>query len=186
MEPDMSARRSCASSRRCRCSSPGSTRVASCCRRSCRVRPHRIVERSRRHRYAMRHGDTRFLVMTHSHALDYRLVPGRFSNATIRRGSASSARRARARASVPGLLSDGLVASRPIALVCPIGVDGIDSKLPAVCDRRCRTAAAGHLRHRLRANEHALAANAAASRLQPTGGGCRQAARSRARERQRR
>lgn len=75
--------------------------------------------------------DTRFVVMTHSHPLDYALC-----KAVLERndqawlgviGSKSKSVRFRSR-----LLSDGLGREQTDRLVCPIGVDGIDSKLPAV------------------------------------------------------
>jgi hypothetical protein len=71
-----------------------------------------------------------FLVMTHSHALDYELV-----RAILRRndfswlgliGSQSKAARFRSR-----LARDGIGAERIARLVCPIGVRGIQSKWPA-------------------------------------------------------
>jgi xanthine dehydrogenase accessory protein XdhC len=72
----------------------------------------------------------RFLVLTHSHALDYEL-----SRAILRRGdfawagligSASKAARFRSR-----LARDGVGADAIARLVCPIGVAGIASKWPA-------------------------------------------------------
>jgi xanthine dehydrogenase accessory factor len=74
--------------------------------------------------------DAYFLVMTHSHALDYDLV-----RAILRRndfawlgliGSQSKAARFRSR-----LCRDGIAAERISRLVCPIGVPGIESKWPA-------------------------------------------------------
>lgn len=74
--------------------------------------------------------DTRFLVMTHSHPLDYALC-----KAVLERddqpwigviGSKSKSVRFRSR-----LLRDGLGREQTDRLVCPIGIDGIDSKLPA-------------------------------------------------------
>lgn len=71
-----------------------------------------------------------YLVMTHSHALDYELV-----RAILRRndfawlgliGSQSKAARFRSR-----LSRDGIGADRIARLVCPIGVPGIESKWPA-------------------------------------------------------
>jgi xanthine dehydrogenase accessory factor len=73
---------------------------------------------------------TRFLVMTHSHPLDYAL-----SKAVLERndrpwigviGSKSKSVRFRSR-----LLREGLSHEQADRLVCPIGIDGIDSKLPA-------------------------------------------------------
>lgn len=75
--------------------------------------------------------NTRFVVMTHSHPLDYALC-----KAVLERndqawlgviGSQSKSVRFRSR-----LVSDGLGREQTDRLVCPIGVDGIDSKLPAV------------------------------------------------------
>jgi xanthine dehydrogenase accessory factor len=74
---------------------------------------------------------TRFIVMTHSHALDYRLckaVLDRGDQAWLGLiGSNSKSVRFRSR-----LLDDGVPQDRVASLVCPIGVGGIDSKLPAV------------------------------------------------------
>lgn len=74
---------------------------------------------------------TRFVVMTHSHALDYRLckaVLDRGDHAWLGLiGSTSKSVRFRSR-----LLSDGITQDRVANLICPIGVSGIDSKLPAV------------------------------------------------------
>ena len=73
---------------------------------------------------------TRFVVMTHDHALDYELC-----RAVLEReddywlgliGSASKSARFRSR-----LLREGLPAATVSRLQCPIGVPGIDSKLPA-------------------------------------------------------
>lgn len=74
--------------------------------------------------------DARFLVMTHSHALDYalcRAILGRgdFAFAGVI-GSSSKAARFRSR-----LSRDGVGADRTARLVCPIGIDGIASKWPA-------------------------------------------------------
>lgn len=75
--------------------------------------------------------DTRFVVMTHSHPLDYALC-----KAVLERndqawlgviGSKSKSVRFRSR-----LLSDGLGREQTDRLVCPIGIDGIDNKLPTV------------------------------------------------------
>jgi xanthine dehydrogenase accessory factor len=75
--------------------------------------------------------DTRFVVMTHSHPLDYALC-----KAVLERndqawlgviGSKSKSVRFRSR-----LLGDGLGREQIDRLACPIGIDGIDSKLPAV------------------------------------------------------
>jgi xanthine dehydrogenase accessory protein XdhC len=74
--------------------------------------------------------EAHFLVMTHSHALDYELV-----RAILRRndfaslgliGSQSKAARFRSR-----LSRDGIARDRIARLVCPIGVPGIESKWPA-------------------------------------------------------
>lgn len=73
---------------------------------------------------------TRFIVMTHSHALDYALC-----KAALERndhswvgviGSKSKSVRFRSR-----LLREGMSQERVDRLICPIGVDGIDSKLPS-------------------------------------------------------
>lgn len=73
---------------------------------------------------------TRFLVLTHSHPLDYalcRAILGRPDCAWIGLiGSASKAARFRSR-----LARDGLSAAAIARLVCPIGIDGITSKWPA-------------------------------------------------------
>lgn len=74
--------------------------------------------------------DTRFLVMTHSHPRDYALckaVLERDDRAWIGViGSNSKSVRFRSR-----LLREGLSREKVERLVCPIGVSGIDSKLPA-------------------------------------------------------
>lgn len=74
---------------------------------------------------------TRFVVMTHSHALDYQLckaVLDRGDRAWLGLiGSNSKSVRFRSR-----LLDDGVSQDRVASLVCPIGVGGIESKLPAV------------------------------------------------------
>jgi len=73
---------------------------------------------------------TRYVVLTHDHALDYELC-----RAILRRGdsswlgligSASKSARFRSR-----LLRDGLSRETLRALTCPIGIPGIASKLPA-------------------------------------------------------
>jgi xanthine dehydrogenase accessory factor len=73
---------------------------------------------------------TAFLVLTHDHALDYALC-----HAILERddfswlgliGSSSKSARFRSR-----LTRDGVAADRIARLVCPIGVAGVDSKLPA-------------------------------------------------------
>jgi len=72
---------------------------------------------------------TRFVVLTHDHALDYelcRLILARGDSAWVGLiGSASKAARFRSR-----LLRDGLSAQRVSRLTCPIGI-AISSKLPA-------------------------------------------------------
>jgi xanthine dehydrogenase accessory factor len=73
---------------------------------------------------------TVFLVLTHDHALDYALCHailerGDFSWLGLI-GSGSKSARFRSR-----LARDGMAADRIAQLVCPIGVAGIDSKLPA-------------------------------------------------------
>ncbi|MGA9026913.1 MAG: xanthine dehydrogenase accessory protein XdhC [Steroidobacteraceae bacterium] len=72
----------------------------------------------------------RFLVMSHSHALDYaicRALLHRNDFASLGLiGSASKSARFRAR-----LARDGLGADAIARLVCPIGIDGIGSKWPA-------------------------------------------------------
>ena len=72
---------------------------------------------------------TYFLVMTHSHDLDYdivRAILGRddFAFAGLI-GSDTKARRFRQR-----LAAQGVPAARIARLTCPIGIDGIESKLP--------------------------------------------------------
>jgi xanthine dehydrogenase accessory factor len=73
---------------------------------------------------------TRYVVLTHDHALDYDLC-----RSILRRadsswlgliGSASKAARFRSR-----LLRDGISGERLSGLTCPIGIPGIASKLPA-------------------------------------------------------
>ncbi|MET0535234.1 MAG: xanthine dehydrogenase accessory protein XdhC [Steroidobacter sp.] len=73
---------------------------------------------------------TRFLIMTHSHPLDYALC-----KAVLERndqswigviGSKSKSVRFRSR-----LMRDGLSREQVERLTCPIGIDGVDSKLPA-------------------------------------------------------
>jgi xanthine dehydrogenase accessory factor len=73
---------------------------------------------------------TRFLVLTHSHALDYALcrailVRGDFASLGLI-GSKSKAARFRSR-----LARDGVPADRIARLQCPIGADGVASKWPA-------------------------------------------------------
>jgi xanthine dehydrogenase accessory factor len=74
--------------------------------------------------------DTRYVVLTHDHALDYELC-----RSILRRGdsswlgligSASKAARFRSR-----LLRDGISGETLSTLTCPIGIPGIASKLPA-------------------------------------------------------
>jgi xanthine dehydrogenase accessory factor len=73
---------------------------------------------------------THYVVLTHDHALDYelcRLVLARVDAGWLGLiGSASKSARFRSR-----LLRDGISRERLSALNCPIGVDGIASKLPA-------------------------------------------------------
>jgi xanthine dehydrogenase accessory factor len=72
---------------------------------------------------------TRFVVMTHDHALDYelcRVILARADSSWLGLiGSASKSARFRSR-----LLRDGLKRETVSGLVCPIGVPGISSKLP--------------------------------------------------------
>jgi xanthine dehydrogenase accessory factor len=72
---------------------------------------------------------TRFVVMTHDHALDYelcRVILARADSSWLGLiGSASKSARFRSR-----LLRDGLSREAVSRLVCPIGVPGIASKLP--------------------------------------------------------
>jgi xanthine dehydrogenase accessory factor len=74
--------------------------------------------------------DTRYVVLTHDHALDYELcrsILGRGDFAFLGLiGSASKSARFRSR-----LLRDGIEPGRVSRLTCPIGVQGIPSKLPA-------------------------------------------------------
>lgn len=73
---------------------------------------------------------TSFLIMTHSHALDYALCRAVLARADFAWvgviGSRSKAARFRTR-----LAREGLPADNIARLVCPIGITGIDSKLPA-------------------------------------------------------
>jgi xanthine dehydrogenase accessory factor len=73
---------------------------------------------------------THYVVLTHDHALDYelcRLILARGDAGWLGLiGSASKSARFRSR-----LLRDGIGAERLPALNCPIGIDGIASKLPA-------------------------------------------------------
>ncbi len=73
---------------------------------------------------------TRFVVLTHDHALDYalcrRILERGDATGVGLIGSASKAARFRSR-----LLRDGLTRESVAALTCPIGVRGISSKLPA-------------------------------------------------------
>jgi xanthine dehydrogenase accessory factor len=73
---------------------------------------------------------TRYVVLTHDHALDYELC-----RSILRRGdsswlgligSASKSARFRSR-----LLRDGVAGETVASLTCPIGIPGIASKLPA-------------------------------------------------------
>ncbi len=72
---------------------------------------------------------TRFVVMTHDHALDYelcRVILARANSSWLGLiGSASKSARFRSR-----LLRDGLNRETVSGLICPIGVPGISSKLP--------------------------------------------------------
>jgi xanthine dehydrogenase accessory factor len=74
--------------------------------------------------------NTRFVVMTHDHALDYelcRVILERKDDFWLGLiGSASKSARFRSR-----LLRDGMSAARVSQLHCPIGIAGIPSKLPA-------------------------------------------------------
>lgn len=79
---------------------------------------------------ASAHAGTRFLVLTHSHALDYALCRailqrGEFASLGLI-GSASKAARFRSR-----LARDGVPAASIARLRCPIGAPGVDSKWPA-------------------------------------------------------
>jgi xanthine dehydrogenase accessory factor len=73
---------------------------------------------------------THYVVLTHDHALDYelcRLILARDDAGWLGLiGSASKSARFRSR-----LLRDGISRERLSALNCPIGIDGIASKLPA-------------------------------------------------------
>lgn len=79
---------------------------------------------------AMAPAGTRFVVMTHDHALDYelcRVILARADSSWLGLiGSASKSARFRSR-----LLRDGLDRETVSGLTCPIGVPGISSKLPA-------------------------------------------------------
>ena len=86
---------------------------------------------------------TRFVVMTHDHALDYelcRVILARADSSWLGLiGSASKSARFRSR-----LLRDGLEPRDGVATGCPIGVPGISSKLPGChrdLDRRAAAAA---------------------------------------------
>jgi xanthine dehydrogenase accessory factor len=72
---------------------------------------------------------TRFVIMTHDHALDYelcRVILARANSSWLGLiGSASKSARFRSR-----LLRDGLSRETVSSLVCPIGVTGISSKMP--------------------------------------------------------
>jgi xanthine dehydrogenase accessory factor len=72
---------------------------------------------------------TRFVVMTHDHALDYelcRVILARASSSWLGLiGSASKSARFKSR-----LLRDGLSRETVSGLICPIGIPGISSKLP--------------------------------------------------------
>jgi xanthine dehydrogenase accessory factor len=85
--------------------------------------PERTVSQAPRH--------THFIVMTHDHALDYTLCRsilerGDFASAGVI-GSKSKAARFRSR-----LSRDGMSSERIARLRCPIGIEGLTSKLPAV------------------------------------------------------
>ncbi len=73
---------------------------------------------------------TRYLVMTHSHALDFALCRAILSRADFAWagliGSKSKAARFRSRLTRAGISADAVE-----RLVCPIGIGGIDSKWPA-------------------------------------------------------
>ena len=92
----------------------------------------------------------RFLVMTHDHALDYALcrailVRGDFAWLGLI-GSKSKGARFRSR-----LERDGLTPEAIRRLVCPIGVEGVESKWPAAI-------AVGVAAQLLRSPEHSLGA----------------------------
>jgi len=81
-------------------------------------------------RVALAPKGTRFVVMTHDHALDYdlcRAILARGDSSWLGLiGSASKSARFRSR-----LLRDGLARETLSGLTCPIGIPGISSKLPA-------------------------------------------------------
>jgi xanthine dehydrogenase accessory factor len=72
----------------------------------------------------------RYLVMTHSHALDFALCRAILSRSDVAWagliGSKSKAARFRSRLTRAGISADAIA-----RLVCPIGIGGIDSKWPA-------------------------------------------------------
>lgn len=106
---------------------------------------------------------TRFVVMTHDHGLDYELcrrILARSDSCWLGLiGSASKAARFRSR-----LLRDGVERETVARLVCPIGVPGIASKLPAAI----AIAIAAQL---LQQSDAGVAASAAAE-LKDCGGQC--------------
>jgi xanthine dehydrogenase accessory factor len=106
--------------------------------------------------------DTRFVVMTHDHALDFELCrvilqrEDAFWLGLI--GSASKSARFRSR-----LLRAGMSAARVSQLHCPIGVAGIPSKLPAAI----AIAIAAQLLQHSAAADSAVAAAAPPAAVQP-------------------
>jgi len=111
---------------------------------------------------------THFIVMTHDHTLDYtlcRLVLERGDFASLGViGSKSKAARFRSR-----LARDGLTPERIAQLRCPIGIDGLKSKLPAVI----AVAVAAQLMQAIEARAATVPTSSAGADCDATGAACR-------------
>jgi xanthine dehydrogenase accessory factor len=111
---------------------------------------------------------THFIVMTHDHALDYTLCRrilerGDFASLGVI-GSKSKAARFRSR-----LARDGLTPERIAQMRCPIGIDGLKSKLPAVI----AVAVAAQLLQAIEARAATVPTSSAGADCDATGAACR-------------
>jgi len=111
---------------------------------------------------------THFIVMTHDHALDYtlcRLVLERGDFASLGViGSKSKAARFRSR-----LAREGLTPERIAQMRCPIGIDGLKSKLPAVI----AVAVAAQLLQAIEARAATIPTSSAVADCDASGAACR-------------
>jgi xanthine dehydrogenase accessory factor len=110
---------------------------------------------------------THFIVMTHDHALDYTLCRrilerGDFASLGVI-GSKSKAARFRSR-----LARDGLAPERIAQMRCPIGIDGLKSKLPAVI----AVAVAAQLLQAIEARAATVPTSSAGADCDATGAAC--------------